>query len=44
MGKDGIFFIEDLEGFEGYSIDKKGIATMTTGFQNYTNNNNKRYA
>ena len=36
MGSDGINFIEQLEGFEGYSIDDKGIATMTTGFTNYT--------
>ncbi len=36
MGKDGIFFIEELSGFEAYSIDKNGKATMTTGFDNYT--------
>lgn len=36
MGKGGIFFIEELVGFEGYSIDKNGIATMTTGFDKYT--------
>lgn len=36
MGKDGIFFIEELDGFEGYSIDDKGIGTMTRGFNNYT--------
>lgn len=36
MGKDGIFFIESLLGFEGYSIDKNGIATMTKGFTDYT--------
>ena len=36
MGRDGIIFIEELEGFEGYSIDKDGIATMTRGFNNYT--------
>ena len=35
MGKKGIEFIERLEGFEGYSIDVKGIATMTTGFKAY---------
>ncbi|MFA5931938.1 MAG: FAD:protein FMN transferase [Candidatus Paceibacterota bacterium] len=40
MGKDGIFFIEELPGYEGYSIDKNGIATMTTGFDKYT----KKYA
>lgn len=36
MGEEGIFFIEGLLGFEGYSIDKNGIATMTRGFNNYT--------
>ncbi|MFA6608442.1 MAG: FAD:protein FMN transferase [Candidatus Paceibacterota bacterium] len=37
MGKEGIHFIESLEGFEGYMIDEKGIATMTSGFSVYTN-------
>jgi FAD:protein FMN transferase len=36
MGKDGIDFIEQLAGFEGYSIDKDSIATMTSGFDVYT--------
>jgi len=36
MGKKGILFIENLEGFEGYMIDAKGIATMTTGFEKMT--------
>ena len=36
MGKYGIAFIENLSGFEGYSIDAKGIATMTDGFATYT--------
>lgn len=35
MGKDGINFIESLVGFEGYMIDKNGIATMTRGFNKY---------
>lgn len=35
MGRGGIFFIEELPGFEGYVIDKGGIATMTKGFNNY---------
>ena len=35
MGKDGIKFIESLEGFEGYSIDKNGVATMTSNFEKY---------
>lgn len=36
MGRNGIFFIEKLDGFEGYSIDKDSIATMTKGFSKYT--------
>ncbi len=35
MGKDGIFFIENLPGFEGYIVDKNGTATMTHGFNKY---------
>lgn len=35
MGKQGINFIEKLKGFEGYMIDKDGIATMTSGFNKY---------
>ena len=35
MGKQGIQFIESLGGFEGYQIDKNGIATMTSKFENY---------
>jgi len=35
MGKKGIEFIESLTGFEGYMIDKDGIATMTSGFSRY---------
>ncbi len=33
MGKEGIFFIEALIGFEGYMIDCNGIATLTSGFE-----------
>ncbi len=33
MGKNGILFLENLPGFEGYSIDTRGIATMTSGFE-----------
>ncbi len=36
MGKYGIIFIEQLYGFEGYMIDRDGIATETTGFKKYT--------
>lgn len=32
MGRDGIGFIEDSYGLEGYSIDRSGIATMSSGF------------
>jgi len=35
MGRQGIYFIEKLPGFEGYMIDKKGIATMTSEFKNF---------
>ena len=35
MGREGIYFIEKLVGFEGYMIDKNGIATFTTGFEKY---------
>ena len=36
MGRRGIEFVEQLEEFEGYSIDGKGTATMTSGFETYT--------
>ena len=36
MGKEGINFVQNLEDFEGYMIDQKGIATMTTGFEAFT--------
>lgn len=39
MGKKGIAFIEELKNFEGYMIDNKGIATMTSGFEKYTKHN-----
>jgi thiamine biosynthesis lipoprotein len=35
MGKGGITFIEQTEGLEGYLVDDAGIATLTTGFQEY---------
>jgi thiamine biosynthesis lipoprotein len=35
MGKTGIGFIEQLPGFEGYQIDRNGIATATSGFNKY---------
>lgn len=39
MGKEGINFIEQLQGFEGYSVDKNGVATMTSNFDKFTKNN-----
>jgi thiamine biosynthesis lipoprotein len=36
MGEQGIAFIEALNGFEGYQIDKDGLATYTSGFERYT--------
>jgi FAD:protein FMN transferase len=35
MGRDGINFIEKLDGFEGYMIDKDKVATVTSGFEKY---------
>lgn len=35
MGKNGIFFIDSLEGFEAYAIDRNGLATMTAGIDIY---------
>lgn len=35
MGRKGIYFIEQLAGFEGYMIDANGLATYTTGFSTY---------
>lgn len=35
MGEKGIMFIEKQPELEGYTINKEGIATMTTGFEKY---------
>ena len=35
MGKRGIYFIEQLPGFEGYMIDATARATFTSGFERY---------
>jgi thiamine biosynthesis lipoprotein len=35
MGKEGIGFIEHTKGLEGYAVDDTGIATLTSGFQEY---------
>jgi FAD:protein FMN transferase len=35
MGREGIVFVERLNGFEGYMIDRDGQATFTGGFERY---------
>lgn len=35
MGRAGIEFIEQLAGFEGYMIDDRRLATLTSGFDRY---------
>ena len=35
MGDRGINFIEKLDGFEAYMIDKKGMAVQTSSFERY---------
>ncbi len=35
MDRRGIGFIEHLQGFEGYMIDRAGMATLTSGFEAY---------
>lgn len=35
-GEEGLLWIEQLDGYEGYAIDTKGIAHMTSGFEQYT--------
>ena len=35
MGKDGIVFIEQTPGLEGYVVDSNGRATLTSGFEAY---------
>ncbi len=35
MQEKGMQFIASLSGFEGYMIDRQGLATMTPGFQQY---------
>ena len=35
MGKEGINFIENLKGYEGYLIDNKKNATLTSNFNKY---------
>lgn len=40
MGKEGVKFIEELFGCEGYMITKDGIAISTSGFEKYVKKNN----
>ncbi len=35
MGGDGIYFIERLDGFEGYAVNALGVATQTSHFGEY---------
>ena len=35
MGREGILFIEQLAGFEGYMIDRHGQVTLTSNFTHY---------
>ena len=35
MGRDGIYFIEALEGIEAYAVDAAGMGIETTGFGAY---------
>lgn len=39
MGKDGINFIEQMPGLEGYMVDSDKVATFTSGFRRYVVNN-----
>lgn len=35
MGRDGIYFIEQQPGLEGYLVDRAGRATLTSGFEDF---------
>ncbi len=35
MGRDGVKFIESLDGYEAYMVDHDKIATLTSGFERY---------
>jgi thiamine biosynthesis lipoprotein len=35
MGEEGIYFIEELPGIEGYIINSSGVATQTSGFEEF---------
>ena len=36
MGRAGVYFIENMNGFEAYMVDTNKVATYTSGFQEYT--------
>lgn len=38
MGKEGITFVEQLNGFEGYMVNREQLATFTSGFERYVAN------
>jgi thiamine biosynthesis lipoprotein len=38
MGKKGIYFIESVDGLEGYMVEKNGVAIMTSNFSRYVKN------
>jgi len=38
MQEKGIYFLEKLKGYEGYVVDKNGIATKTSQFEKYVYN------
>jgi thiamine biosynthesis lipoprotein len=40
MGREGIAFVERLDGFEGYMIDQNRLATFTSGFERYVAHDN----
>ena len=35
MGREGVYFIESLPGFEAYQVNAQGIATQTSNFKDY---------
>ena len=35
MGRDGILFVEQTPGLEGYAVDRTGRATLTSGFGDF---------
>ena len=38
MGKSGINFLEQRKDLEAYMIDRRGVATLTSGFEKFINN------